>query len=110
VDRSKEEEDQAEQEGEPAVGTWMLLSTMLQGRIFIEQGTGDGFDVLFVGNSYGIQVPANFNSGDPVFANAVYEHIAFIGKKEAKIAITRSVEPNVPKRMTCPTPELRCEE
>lgn len=63
------------------------IINMLQGRIFIEQGTGERFEVSAVGNSYGIQVPADFNSGDPLFAKAVYEHIALIGKIEGKLQL-----------------------
>jgi len=63
------------------------IVNMHQGRIFIEQGTGDGFEVFSIGNSYGIQVPANYNSGNPLFAKAVYEQIAYIGKKEGKLQL-----------------------
>jgi predicted metal-dependent hydrolase len=63
------------------------IVNMLHGRIFIEQGTGDGFEVFSVGNSYSIQVPKKYNSSDPMFEKAVYEHIALIGKKEGKLQL-----------------------
>jgi predicted metal-dependent hydrolase len=63
------------------------IVNMLQGRIFIEQGAGDGFDVFALGNSYSIQVPENYNSVDQLHAKSVFEHIAAIGKQEGKLQL-----------------------
>ncbi|MEX0981889.1 MAG: SprT family zinc-dependent metalloprotease [Bacteroidales bacterium] len=54
------------------------------GRIYIEQGTGDRFESTGMGSVYGIMVPADFDSVNPDHTKLLYDFIARIGFQEAK--------------------------
>lgn len=60
---------------------------MHNGRIFIEQGTGSNYEVSSSGGSYGVMVPVGFNPKDPDHAKLLYDCIAQIGVREAKILL-----------------------
>ena len=60
---------------------------MHSGRIFIEQGTGENFEVSSNGGGYGLMVPAGFNMSEPDHAKLLHDCIARIGAGEAKVLL-----------------------
>jgi predicted metal-dependent hydrolase len=55
-----------------------------EGRIYIEQGEGKEFEINSVGRSHGVLLPEGFVVGLRDHADALRQHLASIGLKEAK--------------------------
>jgi predicted metal-dependent hydrolase len=72
--------------GNPGWGPGSIVE-MYSGRIFIEQGAGNNYEVSNSGGSYGIMVPSGFNPKQRGDAKLLFDCIARTGAREAKVLL-----------------------